>query len=291
MKTPQKATALVLVGAVGLASAAYGIGSQTGGGSATAGSGSDPGERGFELRFEPGFDALADALGVDADELEQAMRDFHEQEGGDMRSAFATALADALGISVDRVNEALDQMKERHRARFAEQLANELGVETARVEAALEQLSDDKPLGPGEFAEALAGELGVSAEKVADALFSLRPGPDPGPGPGPAPDARQHVRHHAMPLRQLASALDVTRAELRRALTQVRAGAESRWEQREADLAAFLADRFGVSPEKVEEALAELPHPDCGRGPGIAGGHGGPRGPGGPPGPGFGPLP
>jgi hypothetical protein len=83
----------------------------------------------------------------------------------------------------------------------------------------------------------------------------------------------------------------VTRAELRKALREVRAGAESAWEQREAELTAFLADRFGLSPDKVEEALAELPHPDRGRDPGNAGGHGGPRGPGGPPGPGFGPLP
>ena len=36
MRTPQKVTALVLVGAVGIASAAYGIGSAAGGGSATA---------------------------------------------------------------------------------------------------------------------------------------------------------------------------------------------------------------------------------------------------------------
>jgi hypothetical protein len=283
MKTPKKATALVLVGAVGLSSAAYGIGSQAGGGSAVAGSEDAPAEPNIKLHVAPGFDDLADALGVDADELEQAMRDFHEQNAGGMRGAFAGALADALGISADKVNEAFERIRDSHKTRFAARLANELGLETAQVEAALEKLSDDRPRDPDQFAQALAADLGVSAEKVEDALFTVRPGPGPG--------ERRHFRHHAAPLRQLASALDVTRAELRKALREVRAGAESAWEQREAELTAFLADRFGLSPDKVEEALAELPHPDRGRDPGNAGGHGGPRGPGGPPGPGFGPLP
>jgi hypothetical protein len=276
MKTPKTATALVLAGAVGLASAAYGIGSQAGDGSASAGSGSSgnaTAERGFDHGPPPGFDALADALGVDADALEQAMRDFHEQQGSDARNAFASSLAKALGISADKVNEAFAQIEDSHKTRFAAKLASELGLDTAQVKAALEKLASDRPGDPGDFAEALAAELGVEVEKVEDAFDALRP--DPG--------TRRPERHGAAPLRQLASALDVTRAELRTALREVRAGADSGWEQREAELKAFLADRFGLSAEKVEDALADLPRPERGPGPG---GHHGP-GPGGPGGPGF----
>ena len=280
MNTPKKATALVLAGAVGLASAAYGIGSQAGDGSASAGSGGSgnaTAERGFDHGPPPGFEDLADALGVDADELEQALRDFHEQQGSDARNAFATSLAKALGISADKVNEAFAQIEDSHKTRFAAKLAGELGLETAQVEAALETLASDRPGDPGEFAEALAAELGVEVEKVENALNALRP--DPG--------ARHHRRHGAAPLRQLASALDVSRAELRKALREVRAGAESGWEQRQAELEAFLADRFGLSADKVEDALAELPRPERGPGPGGHGGPRGPGGPGGPDGPGF----
>jgi hypothetical protein len=271
MKTPTKATALVLAGAVGLASAAYGIGSQAGDGSASAGSGSAgnvTAERGFDHGPPPGFDALADALGVDADELEQAMRDFHEQQGDDARNAFAGSLAKALGISADKVNEAFAQIEDNHKTRFAAKLASQLGLETAQVRAALEQLTSDGPGDPGAFAETLAAELGVEVEKLEDAFDALRP--DPG--------ARRHERHGAAPLRQLASALDVSRAELRKALREVRAGADSGWEQREAELKAFLAERFGLSAEKVDDALADLPRPERGPGPGW---HHGP-GPGGP---------
>jgi transcriptional regulator with XRE-family HTH domain len=282
MRTPHKATALVLAGAVGLASAAYGIGTQEGDGTATADSQNGTAARGFDHGPPPGFSDLADKLGVDADKLAQALRDFHEQERGDMRTAFAQSLADALGVSVDKVNQAFAQIEDAHKSRFAARLADALGLDTADVKAALDKLAQDKPDGPGAFEEALADELGVSADKVREALWSLRP----------EPRARRHDRHHAAPLRQLASALDVTRAELRKGLREVRAGADSAWEQREAELAAFLADRFNISADKVGDALADLPRPDRGPGPRGHGGPDGPGGPGGPPGPGgpgFGP--
>jgi hypothetical protein len=276
MQIPKKATALVLAGAVGLASAAYGIGSQSGGGSATAGSGGSGNattERGFDHGPPPGFDDLADALGVDAVELEQAMRDFHEQQRSDARNDFAGSLARALGISVDKVNEAFAEIEDSHKTRFAAKLAGELGLETAQVKAALEKLADDRPGGPGELAEALASELGVDVERVEETLDALRPGPG----------TRRHDRHPAAPLRQLASALDVSRGELRRALREVRAGADAGWEQREAELKAFVAERFGLSADEVEDALADLPRPGRRPGPGPGpGGHDGPAGPGGP---------
>jgi transcriptional regulator with XRE-family HTH domain len=278
MRTPHKATALVLAGAVGLASAAYGIGTQTSDGTATAGSERGTAARDFDHPAPPGFNDLADKLGVNADKLAQALRDFHEQNESEQRTELSKALADALGISVDKVNEAFAQIEDAHKSRFAARLATALGLEAAKVKAALDKVATDKPDGPGAFEEALADQLGVSADKLRDALWSLRP--DPG--------ARRHGRHPAAPLRQLASALDVTRAELRKALREVRAGADSAWEQREAELAAFLADRFNLSSDKVKDALANLPRPDRGPGPPGDGpdGHGGPPGPGAP---GFGP--
>jgi hypothetical protein len=190
MKSSKAATAAVLAGAVALASAAYGIGTQTGDGNAEAARDGAT-EVAVEGRVGPGqaffmrFDGLADELGVDADQLEDAMRDFHEQNEGDMRDAFATALADALGKPADEVKAAL-------------------------------------------------GEVG--------------------PGEGRRPGCAPHVS-----LRRLAAELDVTRSELRKALRETRAGVESSFEQRHEDLVTFLADRLGISKEKVEQALPEPP--------------------------------
>jgi hypothetical protein len=283
MQFPKMATALVLLGAVGLASAAYGIGSAAGGGSATADpdtSGDRPTlKRHFEIGPPPGFDDLADKLGVDADELADAMRDFHEQEAGEHRDDFANALASALGISADKVADAFDGIVEVHKVRIDERLAEELGVDAAAVRDALDKVADERPSSPSEFTEALANELGVEAAKVEEALEALRP-------PRP-PD-----HHRFAPLRKLAAALDVTRAELREALREVRAGAQSGWEQHQEKLAAYLADRFNLDAGDVQEALADIPRPKFERGrrgPGGPDFHG--PGPGGPVGPGFGPPP
>ena len=278
MKIPKTATALVLVGAVGLASAAYGIGSAAGGGSATAEPDKTPTtKREFRLGPPPGFGDLADKLGVDQDELAEAMRDFGEQEMSEHRDDFANALAKALGISADKVAEAFDGIVEVHKVRIDQRLADELGVDTAAVKDALDKLRDERPGSPAEFAEGLADELGVDAAKVEDALEALRP-----------PRPPEH--HRGAPLRKLAAALDVTRAELRKALGEVRAEAQSGWEQHEEKLAAFLADRFGLDAGEVEEALADIPRPTFRMGPRGPGGpesHG--PAPGGPDGPGFGP--
>jgi len=185
MRSSKKAaTAAVLAGAVALASAAYGIGTQTGNGTAEA---ARDGRAQDEPRLMLRFDGLADELGVDADALEDAMRDFHEQEEGEVRDVFASALAEALGKPVDEVTAALDEVR---------------------------------------------------------------------PGEGRRPGCAPHVS-----LRRLAAELDVTRGELRQALGEARSGMDSSFEQRHEDLVTFLADRLGVSREKVEEALPEPPAP------------------------------
>jgi hypothetical protein len=192
MRTPTAGTAAALAGAVAIASAAYGIGTQTDNGTASAAR-DGAAQRGetrsdaFEVRLDTRLGALADELGVDADDLREALMDFHEQEHGEARDAFATALAEALGKPVDEVRAALDEVR---------------------------------------------------------------------PGEGKRPGCAPHVS-----LRRLASALDVSRAELRKALRETRAGADSAWEDRRDDLVAFLADRLGVPEDEVEAALPQLPGP------------------------------
>jgi hypothetical protein len=208
MRTPKPATAAILAGAVALASAAYGIGTQTDDGTAAAGNGTAQDGRapsGGEPLPGPGFGDLAGELGVDADELRDALADFHEQEAGERRDAFAAALADALGKPVDEVRAAFDEVQ---------------------------------------------------------------------PGDGARPGCAPHVS-----LRRLATALDVSRSELRKALREARAGEDSAREDRRDALVKFLADRFGLSENEVEQALPERPGPGR-HGPGGPPpfGPGGPRG-------------
>jgi hypothetical protein len=203
MRTPGKTTAVALAGAVALSSAAYGIGTQVGGGTASAARDRDDPARTFE---PPGrmFEGLADELGVDADELRDALMDFGEQQHTERRDSFATALAEALGKPVDEVRAALDEVR---------------------------------PTG---------GDRGPCGPRVS--------------------------------LRRLAGALDVSRAELREALREVRSNSDFGFEDRRDDLAAFLAERFNLSQDEVEQALPDLPGPH-------------PRGRPGPPPGGWGGLP
>jgi hypothetical protein len=189
MRSPGKTTAVALAGAVALSSAAYGIGTQVGGGNASA-AGEDDRTRSFQLPAHP-FEGLADELGVDADELRDALMDFGERRHTEVRDDFAAALAETLGKPVDEVRAALDEVRPTGGARRG-------------------------PCGP-------------------------------------------HVS-----LRGLASELDVTRAELRKALREARANSGFGLEDSRDDLAAFLAERFNLSKEEVEDALPELPGPPRG---------------------------
>jgi protein-disulfide isomerase-like protein with CxxC motif len=294
MRLSKQTTVVILAGAVGLASIAYAIGSAGGGGSAVAESGSA--QRSSDQSGPPGgfrdggpfgegaLDDLADALGTDTEKLQDALRDFHEQNHSDRREEFAAALAKALGKSTEDVQAAFEKLMGTHEARFAERLADELGIDAGKVEQALGELRDERPGEPGGFAAALAEKLGVDADKVEQALHAIRPR-----------DFDRGDRHGPPRLGQLAQALGVTQAELRKAFEELRASADSSFDDKRADLVAFLAKRFGVSEDKVEEALPEFPGPGPGwHGRGGPGGPGpggpGPGGPGGP-GEGFGPGP
>jgi hypothetical protein len=190
MRSSRAAIAAVLAGAVALASAAYGIGTQTDDGTAAARgerTERDRGERG-DRDFGPPwalFGDVADELGVSDAELRDAFEDFHRQQEGDRRDDFAAALADALGKPVDDVEAALEAAEPGDRRRG--------------------------PCGP-------------------------------------------HVS-----LRRLAAELDVTQAELRQALREVRAGADEAFEARFDALVKFLAERFNLSEDKVRDALPDFP--------------------------------
>jgi transcriptional regulator with XRE-family HTH domain len=278
MHSRRKSTIIVVGGALAVASVGYGLGTQADDGTAVADRGqstSEENRNGGPPAFAPGgqppgFQSLADKLGVDADELGQALRDFRQSEEGNRRDDFAAALAKALGISADKVTAAFDKLHAKHEARFATRLADALNVDADKVQAALDKLMNGTPRPPDELAQALADELGVDVSEVRRALFESRP------------DRGGRERHHAMPLRQLATALGVTRADLRKALSEMRAGAEKGRDQHNQALASFLADRFDISADDVTKALDALPRP-------VRPDHGGRPGPGGPgPGPGFG---
>ena len=208
MQRNRRTSIIVVGGALAIASIGYGLGTQADDGTADAGSGSDR-SAARSLAFEhgppPGFSDLADTLGVETAQLEDALGDFHEQEHTERRDELAAALAKALDVPVDKVKTALEQTHDRLERRF--ETRGERG--------------DDGPRG-------------------------------------------RVIARHALPLRQLAAALDVTPAELRKAFGEIRPDRprmETEWKQHQQELAEFLAERFDLDVEKVTDALADLPRP------------------------------
>jgi Clp amino terminal domain, pathogenicity island component len=280
MRRQRRTTIIVVGGALAIASVGYGLGTQAGDGTAIADNatteqdGSAP-ERsgppllGFERCAPPGISGLADKLGVDSDQLARALRDYHEQHEADRRDEFATTLANALGVSTDKVKSAFDGLRAKHEDRFAARLADALNVDAAKVKAALDKLEGDRPHSPDEFAQTLADELGLDVSDVRAALMQIRPFGGPGlrSFDGPGRPGRGIRHHHALPLRQLASALGVSRADLRAAFRELRSGVEEHFKQEQEALAKFLADRFDLDVSKVQDALAAAapplrsPHP------------------------------
>jgi len=258
-----RTTIIVVGGALAIASVGYGLGTQADDGTAIADSSAQDGssqERhtgpgfAFDRGSPPGFSALAAKLGVDSTKLAQAMRDFHETQDASRRDEFTNKLATALGISSAKVKSALEGLHQRREDRFAGRLADALGVGAAKVQAALEKLKNDGPVRFGDFAQRLADDLNVDVSDVRAALMEIRPFPD-------GPRGERH-RGDAAPLRQLATALGVSRADLRAAFRKLRRGAENGFEEHQQGLAKFLADRFGLDVDKVLDALqATAPRP------------------------------
>jgi hypothetical protein len=205
MRTPRRTTAILLTGAVALASGAYAIGTQAGGGSADARD-----SRAGGPPFPPGepLDDLAGALGVDANELRDALGDFRSRHMSERKDAFAAALADALGKSTAEVEKALDSLPEDRREGCAgpgppgprlSGLAGALDVSPSELRRALRQVWEEGKAGHGEgrgeLAQFLAQRFNLSVDKVEKALDEALPSPPEhgfrvGPGPGFGPPGR-----------------------------------------------------------------------------------------------------
>jgi hypothetical protein len=238
MTSGKRTTAVAVAGAVALASGAYALGSQVGDGSAEAARGDQvrlghgfgpPGRPGFR----PGFDDLADRLGVEETALREALEDIADER----KAELAQRLADALRIDRAKVEQAFEDARpERPHVRrpraIAAALAKELGLTTAKVRAALEQRR-----GPGELADA----LGVSEERLREAFHAVIGKPR---------------RLHRHGLGNLAEELGVTQAQLDAAFEKLR-----------DDFAQELADRLNLDVARVKEALEATPRFGGRRGP------------------------
>jgi hypothetical protein len=188
MNKGKRTTAFALAGAIVLASGAYALGSQASDGAAVAAKQGEPAGSGHGFGrgpgMRPGFDALADRLGVDEADLRAALEDIAADRKAE--------LADALGIDAAKVEQAFEDARpDRHRMRapqaFAAALAKELGLSAEQVRAALGKHRGD-----------LAAELAVSEEKLREAFHAVI----------------GKVRPHRPRFGNLAEELGVTQAQL-----------------------------------------------------------------------------
>ena len=76
MRSPRKTTAIILAGAAGLASVAYGLGTQSDGGSASAARDNGSQADWRDGARPPGFNGLAKKLGVSAVDCARPSRPF-----------------------------------------------------------------------------------------------------------------------------------------------------------------------------------------------------------------------
>src|SRR5437764_628369 len=170
----RKTTLIAVAGSVALASAAYGIGSQSGGGN--SGAATAPGfrpVRGTRMIFHDREESLAKRLGVSEARLRAALgaiRKSEQRSGNDPRSQFEKALAGALGVPVSKVQDAFDKLQAQHRDAFAKRL----GVKSSALHAALEkvrsQLESQMHARRDRLATQLADKLGIPVQKVKDAF-------------------------------------------------------------------------------------------------------------------------
>jgi hypothetical protein len=265
MTTRTKQLALLLVAAVVLASGAYALGSQSGGGGALASgssgsatSGSPARDRGFRRGGDFGLDALATRLGVSTTALRDALQAIRSSKTPEQRrQEFIEALASALGKPADQVTSAVNSVLPDRGARrdgFGAALARELGVDAAKVQAAFDKLRSDFRNRRRDrnrdrrttLANALATELGIDAARVRAALDKLKP------ARGDRRDRGDDIR------RRLATALGVTTDQLETALDKARTDARNAF-------ASELAQRLNIDVQKVQDALQDLPGRGFGR--------------------------
>jgi hypothetical protein len=286
MKTRPTKLAVILLAGVVLASGAYALGTQSGGGGALASGANASAPRGAGATNvsdnqgprtvrgvrrgarDFGLDALAQKIGVTTTQLRDALQAIRQAKTPQQRrTELMQALATALGKPVDQVTSAVNSVLPDPGARgpgrrfgddFASALAKVLGVDQAKVQAGLDKAHQDFRAQRGKgnrrdrgalrdtLVDDVAAATGVDAAKVRSALQGLRP--DRGHRRQDRRDARDDIRQ------QLATALGVTTDQLDAAFDKVRTQARDQF-------ATELAQRLNVDPQKVNDALASLPGP------------------------------
>ena len=136
-------TLVAAVAAALLASGAYALGSQSGGGSASAHGAVRPGGyAGGFARHRPhdregfGLDALANKLGVSTDQLRTALQGVR-RDLAPQKHDLATQLAAALGVTPAKVRAAFEKIRTDARNAFVAALAKRLNLDQAKVDQAL----------------------------------------------------------------------------------------------------------------------------------------------------------
>jgi transcriptional regulator with XRE-family HTH domain len=286
MKTRTKQLAVILLSGVVLASGAYALGSQSGGGGAlasgaNASASSGPGATNASDRQGPrtvrglrrgardfGLDALARKLGVTPAQLRDALKAMRQAKTPQQRRTEAIqALATALGKPVDQVTSALNSVlpdrgapgpRRRFGGDFAATLAKALGVDRAKVQAGLDKARQDLRADRGNrngrpdrgaLRDTLVKDIAsATGVDAAKVRSALRSArPDRGTRRDRR-DARGDVRQ------KLATALGVTTAQLDAAFKTVATQARDQF-------ATDLAQRLHIDVQKVKDALGSLPGP------------------------------
>ena len=273
--TPRtKKTAVALSGALVLASGAYALGTQAGGGAALAGGTTSPSVRIAGPHGPDGprdLSGIADRLGVTEAKLRAALEDLRPDlraKKDEHHDALAKALASELGLDAAKVTAALEKFhgdrkivrRERRGdrlQRFDDALAAKLGIDAAKVRSAFDSLrpGPDRRVGKPALAD-LAKKLGVSEDKLRSALDDLRPRRHLR-GPGFGHDVRRGGPAHVA---ELAKELGVTQAKLRAALEKVRGDLAKQHEAERDAFIAKLAAKLGVSEAKVKDVIGAEPH-------------------------------
>ena len=164
------------------------------------------------------------------------------------------------------------------RGRFLDDAASQLGVTPAALRSALESLRgerrDDRQGKRDELATSLAASLGVPVAKVQAALEKLAPkgkrgrwrgdrgAPPPlrgrrGPG-GPGGPGRGLLRADRL-VSALATELGVPKADVQKAVETFRTKEESEHAAQRDAFAQKLADKLGISVDKVKSVLERGP--------------------------------
>jgi biotin operon repressor len=253
MTSKAKHTAIVLGGAIALASGAYALGTQTGDGTASAGSKAAtssaqprPGLRHdrFRTGFRPALDDLAAKLGVKTADLRTALMQVKTELAPPDRGDKLSGLADALGVSQSKLEAALQKLRpergERHERRgdFAKALAAKLGVSAAEVRKAFAA----HWRGPHSGAD-IAKALGVSEAKLKQAFEALK------------------GRREDDIAAKLAKELGLSTSKVQAAFDKLRSTHEAEHRKLEDEFASKLAAKLNLDVSKVKSALEEFgPH-------------------------------